>query len=176
MDKYYYLACQLPFLQFGESINMEKEDFLGEAEKWMDEKDFSLLLEADIDSFSSGETKEKDLNDYRKFEMDLRDELACSRRALREGRDYKLSGVLSKIVNEGNPLEIEKKLLHYRWKFIEEKEEGHYFDLGFFIAYFLKLQILGRLFTFNKEKGMIAFDKLCEARPVRDGSPLGERL
>lgn len=162
MDKYYYFVCQLPFLQFGESTSMEKEYFLEEAEKWLGQKDFSLLQEADIDSFGNGRSRREDLNDYREFEMDLRDELARARRALKEGHDYKLPGVLSKIISEGNPLEIEKRLLHYRWKFIEEKEEGHYFDLRFVIAYFLKLQILGRLFTFNKEKGMIAFDKLCE--------------
>lgn len=176
MDKYYYFACQLPFLQFGESINMSREIFLEEAEKWLDQKDFSLLRKTDIDSFDKGENRKKDSDDYREFEADLRGELARSRKASGEGRDYKLPGVLSKIIGEGNPLEIEKKLLHHRWKFIEEKEEGHYFDLGFFIIYFLKLQILEKLFTFNKEKGMIAFDKLCEVHPVGDGSLLGERL
>lgn len=164
MDKYYYLVSELPFLQFGESANMEKDDFLKEAKKWLNEKDFSRLQEAEFKNLGQGQSKEKSLNDYREFEMGLRDELARARGALKEGRDYKLPGALSKIINEGNPLEIEKKLLHYRWQFIEEKEEDHYFDLGFIIAYFLKLQILGRLFAFNKEKGMIAFDKLCETR------------
>lgn len=162
MDKYYYLASQLPLLQFGESTNINREGFLREARKWLGEKDFSLLLQADINNFSEGQNLPEILSDYRGFERELRSELSLLREALKAKREYKTSPALLSIVSEGNPLDIEKKLLHLRWKFIEEKEEGHYFDLEFLILYFLKLQILERLFTFNKEKGMMVFDKLCE--------------
>jgi len=58
------------------------------------------------------------------------------------------------IIQEGkNPLEIEKRLMRAQWDFLEEQEIGHFFDLDFLIIYYLKLQILERMFSFNKEKG-----------------------
>ena len=162
MDKYYYLACELPLLQFGETATLNRKSFLEEAEKWLGGGDFSVLLEADINDFSEGQNLPEILSDYREFERELRSELSLLREALKAKREYKISPALSSIVSEENPLDIEKKLLHFRWKFIEEKEEGHYFDLEFIILYCLKLQILERLFTFNKEKGIVVFDKLCE--------------
>ena len=62
------------------------------------------------------------------------------------------------LLKEGNPLEIEKKLLLHRWELIEEKEKTHYFDLGFLILYYIKLQILRRLSLFDKEEGRQVFE------------------
>jgi len=66
------------------------------------------------------------------------------------------------VIKEGNPLEIEKKLLLLRWNLIEEKQQEHHFDLEFLILYFLKLQILDRLSSFNKEKGQEIFQKISK--------------
>ncbi len=162
MDKYYYLASQLPFLKFGEEPYLKREDFLQEAEKWSGERDFLVLSGADINELTAHENVPEVLNDYREFEASLRREISRLREALKAGREHKIPESLKGVVDEGDPLDIEKKLLHLRWEFIEEKEEGHYFDLGFLILYFLKLQILERLFIFNKEEGMVTFDKLCE--------------
>ncbi|OQX85433.1 MAG: hypothetical protein B6D55_07450 [Candidatus Omnitrophica bacterium 4484_70.2] len=93
---------------------------------------------------------------------ELRQKLASLRKALKKGQDYSLPEILKSLGKEDTPLEIEKYLLQLRWRFIEEKEVGHYFDLSFLILYFLKIQILERLFTFNKEKGKVKFNLLCK--------------
>ena len=64
------------------------------------------------------------------------------------------------IVKEGNPLQVEMNLLHFRWKFIEEQEANHYFDLDAVITYYIKLQLLEKLFTFNKTEGQERFKAL----------------
>ncbi|MBU2250847.1 MAG: DUF2764 domain-containing protein, partial [Candidatus Omnitrophica bacterium] len=68
------------------------------------------------------------------------------------------------VVDNSSPLEAERKLLLLRWNFIQEQESGHHFDLTWLILYFLKLQILERLFSFDKDKGLVLFDQLSVAR------------
>ncbi|MFH1504322.1 MAG: DUF2764 family protein [Candidatus Omnitrophota bacterium] len=180
MDKYYYLASQLPFLQFNQKTYMDEESFLAEAQKWLSSADFTALCRANINNFYSQEDDKGILRDYKDFERALRQELFLVRGALpdksgnyrgglgdygggslpiyRRSNSYR---VLKPSVLEGNPLEVEKKLLFLRWQFIEEKQESNFFNLKFLISYFLKLQILKRLFVFNKEKGTVIFDSLC---------------
>ena len=73
--------------------------------------------------------------------------------------EYKIRKDLSEIIQgDDNPLEIERRLLHLRWNFLEEQEIGHFFDLHFLIIYYLKLQLLQRLFSFDKQKGKVRFE------------------
>ena len=74
-------------------------------------------------------------------------------------------------IDKGTPLDIERKLLFSRWAWIENKEEGHYFDLDFLLMYFIKLQILERLFTFDAQKGKERFMLLCESA-LKDIKPV----
>jgi hypothetical protein len=66
------------------------------------------------------------------------------------------------LIKDGNPLDIELKLMKYRWDWLEEREFGHYSDLDFFILYYLKLQLLQRVASFKKELGEEAFEKLIK--------------
>jgi len=162
MDKYYYFASELPLLKFTQATYIKRDYFLQEAGKWLSSKDFMVLSGADINDVSLKNHSFSVLIEYKIFERGLRDELRLWREALRTNRECAISPDLRKALTQGNPLDIEKNLLQLRWNFIEEKEEGHYFDLEFLILYFLKVQIIERLFTFNKEKGMAKFEKLCE--------------
>lgn len=164
--RYYYFTSQLPFLKFATKPPISRKWFLEEARKWLGERDFLFLLQADINNFTELKELPLSLKEYRSFEKNLRQELAFFRKARKEGREYKISSYLEDIITTGNPLEVERKLLYLRWKFIEEKETGHYFDIELLILYFLKLQILERLFTFDKEKGRENFDKLCEVENI----------
>ncbi len=161
MDKYYYFVAQLPFLTFNEPSSIDKEQFLAEAKKWLSNKDFSILSPVSINDFYSQDQDPVVLKTYKDFELTLREALA-SLRKLNTNQELKLSVDLSLNLAEGNPLEVEVKLLSLRWQFIENLESGHIFDLEALILYFLKLQILKRLFTFNKEAGTAVFDKLSE--------------
>ena len=163
MSKYYYFAAQLPFLKFNEKPFPGKEKFLEEAEKWLQDKDFKALSKIDINDFLTAENDNKALKEYKFFEQALREDLVQVRKKSKIQERNKPLIALKPGALEGNPLEVERKLIFLRWEFIESLEKEHYFDLEFFILYFLKLQILERLFTFDKDKGTIVFDELCEA-------------
>ena len=76
-----------------------------------------------------------------------------------ENLEYKIRKDLGSIIQEKkDPLEIEKEILLLRWNFLEDQEMGHFFDLSFLIIYYLKLQILERLFSFDKERGKERFE------------------
>lgn len=170
MSKYYYLVAQLPFLRFAEESYMSKEHFLIEAKKWLKDEDFLMLAKAKINFYQPQSRDSKVLRDYKNFEQSLAQKIADFR--ISKGAAFSSFGAqktsennfgngIDLNLNEGTPLDIEVRLLKVRWKFIENLEGGHVFDLEALILYFLKLQILERLFIFNKEKGTIAFDSLC---------------
>ena len=164
MDKYYYFASQLPLLKFNEKTYIDRGLFLAEGRKWLEEKEFLTLSSTNLNDFLVKNQDSGILRRYKDFEKTLRQALVLFRQANKEEAEYKPSGVLGPHTLEGTPLEIEVKLLLRRWKFIEELEAEHYFDLEFLILYYLKLQILERLSRFDKEKGTLIFDQLSEVR------------
>ena len=158
MDKYYYNVAQLPLLFFGQEPSLLPEEFLEEAEKWLSPGDCDILSRTDMDDAAFGGPGPAVLQQYREFEHNLRRELA----AWRADRDFRPLSFSLALVTEGNALERETSLLRLRWEFVEELESGHHFDLEALVLFFLKLQILRRLFTFEKEKGLAVFRNLCE--------------
>jgi len=130
----------------------------------MGEKELMTFMHAGINELVPTRGEPSVLREFKVFERNLREELSEWRKAQKSGGEYRLPPALRAFVSEGNPLEIEKKLLHARWKFLEEKESEHYFDLEFLVIYFLKLQLLERMFTFDKEKGTQMFDSVCEVK------------
>ena len=164
MDKYYFLISELPYLIFGEEPAVTRRYFLEEARKWLYNDDFQSLIQANINEFSIDEKIiPQVLYEYRFFENKLRSELVLWREARQQGNEYKSILFPQSLVKEGNPLQIERNFLFFRWKFIEELEIGHCFDVEAVILYYLKLQILERLFSFNKEKGSERFKQLIES-------------
>ncbi len=160
MDKYYYIVSQLPMLFFDKETFMTIEYFLQESAKWLSSKDYEVLSRIDINDISLEKMGPKLWLQYREFEYEFRNDLALWRKSSQVGQEYKPNSFALTLVKEGNPLEVEKRLLKRRWDFIEALEQGHHFDLEFIILYYLKLQILQRLFQFNKEKGMITFQNI----------------
>ncbi|MCK4912225.1 MAG: DUF2764 family protein [Candidatus Omnitrophica bacterium] len=160
MDKYYYFVAQLPLLIFGQECYASKQHFLEQAKKWLSDKDFVIISGVSLNDFYLREDDNKVLSQYKNFEKSLKKEIESFRKNENRGENYLLNSKLN--LEEGTPLEIEKALLRLRWKFIEFLEEGHFFDLEILIVYFLKIQILEKLFTFDRDKGTVIFDKLCE--------------
>jgi hypothetical protein len=166
MDKYYYLIAQLPLLKFGEQTYLDKNVFLEEAKKWLSEEEFVKLKEADIDDLEEkGQTPFA--KGYKEFELDLRESLAAYRESKKNKQEYQARPVLEKNILEGNPLEVEKKLFLYRWQQVDDLSQGNNFNLEAVIAYFVKLQILEKVLSFNKEKGTKAFDALTGVEDVQ---------
>ncbi len=162
MDKYYYVVTQLPMLFFEREPDISSSVFMEEAEKWLSPKDFNALTRARFTDISPGKKKPKTYARYRDFELAFRTELARWRQAVREGQEYKPQMFPSAMIKEGNPLEVEKAILRFRWHFIDEMQTDHHFDLDFVVLYYLKLQILEQLFTFDKEKGLEKFQQISK--------------
>lgn len=157
MGKYYYFVSQLPFLAFGQNCRISKEWFLEQAEKWLSARDFSIISRTGINDFYPRNEDNPVLAKYKSFELALREDIAAFRKnENRPVNSFNLN------LSEGTPLEIERKLLNLRWKFIESLESGHFFDLEILLLYLLKIEILERLAIFDKNKGMAIFDNLCE--------------
>jgi hypothetical protein len=163
MDKYIYFAAEMPALLWGSEQFLSEEDFLEEAEKWMNAADYAALSETLADRYDA--TISKGIyTEYLGFEKKLREELAAYRTASKEGYEYKFTHFPAQLVKDGNPLEIELKLIKYRWDWLEEREFGHYSDLDFFLLYYLKLQLLQRVATFKQEVGQEAFEALIKSK------------
>ena len=158
MDKYYYLTSSLPLLKFQEKPYITVEEFIAEAKKWLIVGDFAILSQVDINNFTLDEKDVPIVRIYKDFEYSIRNELASFRIAKKKNTEYKIRKDLTEIIQEDyNPLEMEVKLLQLRWEFLEQQELSHFFDLDFLIIYYLKLQILKRLFSFDKQKGIEKF-------------------
>ncbi|HDT12217.1 MAG TPA: DUF2764 family protein [Candidatus Marinimicrobia bacterium] len=164
MDKYYYLAAQIPFLYPDMDEAPSYEWFLEEAAKWLTDKDYKKLVAASINQYLNGKTGSTAGQGFIHFENNLRRELAKYRKARKEDYEYRMEGIPMNLVKEGNPLEIEKKLIIYRWIFLNELEFGHYSDLDFLIITALKLQLLARLSAFDREKGKEIFDAVVSEK------------
>jgi hypothetical protein len=159
MAEHYYLVAQLPMLFFGRDPGITTSTFLDEAAKWMAPSDLRRLEGVRLAPSEAREPLTRLGREYLAFERRFAGDLAAWRKAAMDGRETKPSFPLS-LVREGNPLEIEKKLLLVRWNTIEELSVGHHFDMDFLSAYFLQLQVLHRLSLFDKEKGMRVFQTL----------------
>lgn len=162
MDKYYYFVTQLPLLYFEKEPLVTIEDFLEEGRKWLSKRDYNILEKTNINETSTLLSDPQVLKDYKSFENSLRSELVQWREAKRANQEYKTRLFPVSLVKEGNPLQIEKNIMKLRWDFIDKQEVSHHFDLEFLVLYYLKLQLLQRLSTFNKESGFEKFKKYTE--------------
>ena len=102
------------------------------------------------------------LKEYVKQELYFRRDIAAWRKAQKDGMDYKPDSFSVSLIKDGNPLEIERALLRRRWDKIVQLEPDFHFDLEFLILYFFKLQILYKLSLFDKEKGLLIFQKISK--------------
>ena len=157
MDRYFYLISQLPMLFFDREPLVTISDFLEETEKWFSRKEAQALARVNLHRLTMDALDNTTLRQYIRYESRLRADVAAWRRAQKNDQEYKPETFSPSLLKEGNPLEIEKKLLELRWKFLDDMESEHHFDFGRLVIYYLKLQILHRLMTFNKEEGMEKF-------------------
>ena len=160
MDKYYYITSQLPHLFFDRETSITIEYFLQESKKWLGSKEYEILSQIKINDISFDKKSPKVWQQFKEYETEFRNDLTQWRKSLGTGQEYKPTSFSLSLVKEGNPLEIERRLLKRKWDFIESIEQGHHFDLELLMLYHLKLQILQRLFLFNKEKGMETFKNI----------------
>ena len=162
MDKYYYMVSQLPALAFDKETYYSVNLFLEEAEKWTSKKDYKLLSGIHVFDISREGPLPAYIQSFQSLEYNLRREIADWRKSVREGQEVKLEILHTSMVKEGDPLQVEKKLLSFRWETIEDLEQEHHFDMAFLVYYLYKLQILEHLARFDKSRGLEVFQEVIE--------------
>lgn len=167
MDKYIYFATEMPLLSFGSETYPSIEFFMQEAEKWVSSQDLAVLKTVKLDDYDRRSAKGM-YKSYLDFEYTLRHELAAFRKAAKNGYEYKSNLIPPTVMKNSNPLESEEEILRLHWDWLNEKEFSHYSDLDFICIYYLKLQILTRLASFNKEKGADVFSAVVEKSIEQD--------
>ena len=163
MDRHYYLVAQLPMLAFDRAPAITVEGFLAEAEKWLSAREYDVLSRVDIADTSVAKDDPAALRRFKQFEFGLQSELALWRKTRGTEQEYRPAGFSVAALTDDTPLEVEIRMLRWRWDHVDEEEREHNFDLELLILYFLKLQILGRVRSFDPDAGMRIFQNLCEA-------------
>lgn len=158
--KYYYLVSSLAHISFSKAPALSKERFLSEAEKWLSIKDLDTLKNLELNDYSIKQNDDIFLKDWKSFNLVLRTEIA----KVRSAGEKKIPGLIKQIFSNEDPLSREQAFEEIRWDYLDEKETDFHFDLNFLICYFLKIQILERLQSFDKDKGRTKFKQLCEVK------------
>lgn len=159
---YYYLISSLPMLKADGAIPLSYDRFLELCQGALEEDKYRMLKELTL---SSG--KGPLVSEWAEFYGTLKDELTYQRN-LRLGRKAKLPDVrndsVSKTVtlalNSKNPLAAEEMLLDLEFKKLDELVGVHYFDDYALFGYALKLKLLERKNSFDKEQGKAEFGRI----------------
>ncbi|MBI9105522.1 MAG: DUF2764 family protein [Spirochaetales bacterium] len=161
MAQYYYTVASLPTVQLEQEPPITIEYFLDACSYTIKEKDFHILQMATI--LPEGKPSHPAIASWYAWEMTLRNELVKMRalntgfdaaQYLREGDN--VSGPFDaarEAVSSANPALGEDVLDRARWRYLEEMQMGHIFDMTALIVYYLKLQIAQRRKVMTVEKG-----------------------
>ena len=173
MSQYYYAVSSLPMLFLDGESFPDVDEFLAVCVAWMSSRDLQTLQRAVLDPGFSADAEASVLGAWYAFETELRNALA-RQRAIRLGVDedrymssqenaiwfstMEMESRVSEAVGAETALRAEQILDEYRWRTLDELAVGHYFDLDILIIYYLKLQILRRRASMNREDGQALFD------------------
>ena len=157
MDNQIYLIAQLLTPRFDEPPDMSLDGFLEEADKWVDSRTSELMREIAANGTVTTSGLPSSLDDLVEFERELRAELGAWRQARRDGREYQPRRFDSNLLDEGTPLELERKIMRLRWDFFDDLESEHHFDVERVILFLGKLIIQHRLHAFDAEVGQSVF-------------------
>ncbi|MDD4294660.1 MAG: hypothetical protein PHP69_04015 [Candidatus Omnitrophica bacterium] len=161
MDRYYYFVNTLPVLYFSKKPDINKKVFIDEAEKWLTGNDFSILKKLLKNEYETITKKTAELDAYFYFISEMTEQIV----KWRQEKESILFPAVAKILSsDSDPLKKEIALLKMRWDMLVELEYGHFYSNVFIFVYFLKLEILDRLYTFDKEIGMVKFKEICEVQ------------
>jgi hypothetical protein len=170
LAQYYYLVASLPLLAYDSERAPTSEQFLDACRPLVSPQHYNLLASASTTDLEHEGPSCSTLNLWRSWEITLRNELVRLR-AKNRGREPRVHGldssgpvepqaVAREAFSQQSPLEAEDTLNRARWRYLDELETGHYFDIDKILIYVLRLQILQRKALFEHEKGREMFDKV----------------
>jgi len=183
LSQYFYVVSTLPLLSFDQDHVPSSIDFLEMCKGHLEPEDLSLIeraalrpsgapIETDL-GFESLLDGEQVIRAWLAWESRLRDELVRLRGPKLEvdaARYLSEAGyvtgayeVAREALGAASPLEGEEILDRARWRYLDELEAGHFFDIAKLIVYYLKIQVLERRALFNRERGEERFGTLYSA-------------
>ncbi|MDY6856690.1 MAG: DUF2764 family protein [Thermodesulfobacteriota bacterium] len=162
-QRYYYTINSLPHLSFDRPLPITEKEFLDRTQSELNSKDLDILRTARLRRTEPERVSIHVLKRWYDWERGLRNRLVLLR-ATKLGVDHKefiQAGdedessvrLADEIFQIESPVDAEHAINKARWDFLEELEQGRYFNLEKLAVYFLKLQILERISLFNEEKG-----------------------
>lgn len=165
MAQYYYTAASLPMLKADTKPEITEQHFLEAIEQGLSDKHIQQVmadLKSLVDQDNLGEMSRSGREFWRR-EKNLRNELVKMRAAAKivDAKSFIQNEEMDPFVVDSameafkaeSPLEAELVLDHIRWKWLDELESGHQFDVDYFTVYYLKLKILLRKEKFEIEQG-----------------------
>lgn len=171
MAQYYYLTASLFLISYDSDSHITTEEFIEQCKSWLDEKDFSILLNTSIYDPPTKSISFRPLNLWWEWETSLRNELVKLRSAKlnMDGEKYQKSaayifdipGISRHAIEEDSPLKAEHYLNRARWAYLEGLKQDHFFDLDNLVIYYLQLQLLERRNKFKFETGLTNYQKTC---------------
>lgn len=172
MSQYYFAVASLPHLTY----NMDKvptiEQFLEICKENLKAKDIKLIKSATFNDLEQKKTNNRILDNWFIWERNLRNKLVLLRakkknetpgKYIRKNPELFIDDkFIREAFDDDSPLNAEDILNQERWSYLDQIELGHYFDEIKLFIYYLKLQILWRKKSINKETGSREFNETLE--------------
>ena len=163
-EQYYYVITSLPYLSLSEELPIGKGDFLANCEKCLKKPDYDILESVSLFDVENNEAPLDIIRRFFKWERGVRNSLVRLRaKSLSiepdefvrdEIVDHSQAHLAEVAFNADSPLMAEEIFNKARWRYLDELEFGHYFDIERLVIFFIKLQILERISSFDAGKGM----------------------
>jgi len=168
-SQHYFLVAALPMLFFDNDPPLSLKSFLAFCHEQLRPADYNSLLAARLDEPKADLVDMQPWRDWCARETALRNELIRVRAArlnveperyLRPA-DFRAEAraAVKSAFQEGNPRQFERALDQARWRFLEELEIGHHFDLARLVLYSLKLQLLEKRAARMPDPGTACFNE-----------------
>ncbi|KHE92702.1 MAG: DUF2764 domain-containing protein [Candidatus Scalindua rubra] len=162
-DQYYYVITSLPYISLSEGSHIGRDDFLASCKNYLKRTDFEMLGSVSLFYAEEGDMPPGVIRRFFRWERGVRNVLVRLRtKSLGRESDELIRDEMvdhSQVIlaeeafNANSPLMAEEILNKARWRYLDELEFGHYFDIERLIVYFVKLQILERISSFDVEEG-----------------------
>ena len=161
--QYYYVITSLPYLSLSEELPIRKDDFLANCKKYLKKTDFDILESVSLFDAEENEVPLGVIRRFFKWERGIRNSLVRLRAEslglepdefIRdEIVDHFQVLLAEEAFNTDSPLMAEEILNRARWRYLDELEFEHYFDIERIVIFFIKFQILERISSFDAVKG-----------------------
>jgi hypothetical protein len=131
-----------------------------EARKFLPAAEFAVFQQINLNNIHEAafQTKQnKVLRAYSAFALELKVALREWRKQAGASEKKAWKDLPARLIDADNPLEREVRLMQYQWNTLEELAIGHYADAEALFSYKIKLMILERWWSFDREKGFQRF-------------------